>query len=158
MFLKRWPESPTDALGAWTKESPQPATETKVGKDHSWWPLSTLGLSSMGINAAQRKHWLNTPRPNPPGNLKPPRCRTSAWSSCTLDPLWILNLHTILTRSAHLCSYTWAHTTPYPPRPVFSFPSHVSTSSSDPDLASWPLEGREPQAMGVMTKTFLLPT
>lgn len=117
-----------------------------------------LVLSSMGINAAQRKHWLNTPRPNPPGNLKPPRCRTSAWSSCTLDPLWILNLHTILTRSAHLCSYTWAHTTPYPPRPVFSFPPHVSTSSSDPDLASWPLEGREPQAMGVMTKTFLLPT
>lgn len=97
--------------------------------------------------------------PRPPGHLKPPRYRTSAWSSCILDPLWILNLHRILTRSAHLCSYTWAHTTPHPPQPVFfSFPPHVPTSSSDPDLASWPLEGRGPQAMKVMTKTFLLPT
>lgn len=143
MFLKRWPGSPADASGAWTKESPRPAIETRVGKDRSWWPSSTLGFERMGINAAQRKHWRSTPRPHPPGHLKPHRYRMSAWSSCILDPLWILNLHRILTRSAHLCSYTWAHTTPHPPQPVFfSFPPHVPTSSSDPDLASWPLKGR----------------
>lgn len=111
-------------------------------------------------NTARQKQGSTLPGPTPPpGHLKPPRYRTSAWSSCILDPLWILNLHRILTRSAHLCSYTWAHTTPHPPQPVFfSFPPHVPTSSSDPDLASWPLEGKGPQAMEVMTETFLLPT
>ena len=126
MFFKRWPGSPADALGAWTKESPWPATETKVGKDRSWWPSSTLGFERLGINTARRKQGSTLPGPTlPPGHLKPPRYRMSAWSSCILDPLWILNLHR--KDPNEICTPVFLHVNTHNPPPssarVLLFPS-----------------------------------